>query len=284
MNIGIRLHDTRPGTLRERLGFAAAQGFRCVQLAMGKAVPGFQMNAAPELLTEDLAAEVREELGNAGVSCAVLGCYLKLAAADEETAQEVREIYRAHLRFAAQIGALCVGTETPPAEGPEGKACRTEEAYHLFLNRMRPLVQAAEELGVTLAVEPVCTHIIHDADRAVRMLEDLKSDRVKIILDAVNLIDTEHVGGAGELVRDAVRKLGGQVCVLHMKDYLPQPEAVRPRPVPCGQGEMDYRALLELARERELPMLLENTAHDNAEETRLWLEKQIRSITDGEKR
>lgn len=276
MNIGIRLHDTRPGTLRERLGFAAAQGFRCVQLAMGKAVPGFQMNAAPELLTEDLAAEVREELGNAGVSCAVLGCYLKLAAADEETAQEVREIYRAHLRFAAQIGALCVGTETPPAEGPEGKACRTEEAYHLFLNRMRPLVQAAEELGVTLAVEPVCTHIIHDADRAVRMLEDLKSDRVKIILDAVNLIDTEHVDGAGELVRDAVRKLGGQVCVLHMKDYLPQPEAVRPRPVPCGQGEMDYRALLELARERELPMLLENTAHDNAEETRLWLEKQIR--------
>lgn len=276
MNIGIRLHDTRPGTLRERLGFAAAQGFRCVQLAMGKAVLGFQMNAAPELLTEDLAAEVREELGNAGVSCAVLGCYLKLAAADEETAQEVREIYRAHLRFAAQIGALCVGTETPPAEGPEGKACRTEEAYHLFLNRMRPLVQAAEELGVTLAVEPVCTHIIHDADRAVRMLEDLKSDRVKIILDAVNLIDTEHVGGAGELVRDAVRKLGGQVCVLHMKDYLPQPEAVRPRPVPCGQGEMDYRALLELARERELPMLLENTAHDNAEETRLWLEKQIR--------
>lgn len=276
MNIGIRLHDTRPGTLRERLGFAAAQGFRCVQLAMGKAVPGFQMNAAPELLTEDLAAEVREELGNAGVSCAVLGCYLKLAAADEETAQEVRDIYRAHLRFAAQIGALCVGTETPPAEGPEGKACRTEEAYHLFLNRMRPLVQAAEELGVTLAVEPVCTHIIHDADRAVRMLEDLKSDRVKIILDAVNLIDTEHVGGAGELVRDAVRKLGGQVCVLHMKDYLPQPEAVRPRPVPCGQGEMDYRALLELARERELPMLLENTAHDNAEETRLWLEKQIR--------
>ncbi len=61
-----------------------------------------------------------------------------------------------------------------------------------------------------------------------------------------------------------------------MKDYLPQPEAVRPRPVPCGQGEMDYRALLELARERELPMLLENTAPDNAEETRLWLEKQIR--------
>ena len=62
MNIGIRLHDTRPGTLRERLGYAAAQGFSCVQLAMGKAVPGFRMEDAPSLLTEELAAEVRQEL------------------------------------------------------------------------------------------------------------------------------------------------------------------------------------------------------------------------------
>jgi len=67
MNIGIRLHDTQPGTLHERLGFAAAQGFSCVQLAMGKAVPGFQMNEAASLLTEDLADEVREELEHAGI-------------------------------------------------------------------------------------------------------------------------------------------------------------------------------------------------------------------------
>ena len=80
MNIGIRLHDTKPGTLRERLAYAAEQGFSCVQLAMSKAVPGFRMEEAPALLTEDLAAEVKEELERAGMECAVLGCYLKLAA------------------------------------------------------------------------------------------------------------------------------------------------------------------------------------------------------------
>ena len=58
VEIGIRLHDTRPGTLRERLGYAAAQGFSCVQLAMGKAVPGFKMAESLVLLTKDLAAEV----------------------------------------------------------------------------------------------------------------------------------------------------------------------------------------------------------------------------------
>ena len=141
MDIGIRLHDTKPGTLRERLGYASAQGFTCVQLAMGKAIPDFRMAEAPRLLTEDLAAEVREELEKAGITCAVLGCYLKLSQAEEEETDRVREIYRAHLRFARWIGAGCVGTETPPVTCPEGEACRTEEQFRLFLERARPLAR-----------------------------------------------------------------------------------------------------------------------------------------------
>ena len=274
MNIGIRLHDTRPGTLRERLGSAAAQGFSCVQLAMGKAVPGFKMSESPSLLTDDLALEVRQELDRAGIECAVLGCYLKMAAADEEEAARVREIYRAHLRFASRIGARCVGTETPPAFGPEGMACRTEDHYRLLLNRLRPLAETAEEQGTILAVEPVCTHIIYDAEQAERMLDDLKSDRVRIILDAVNLIDSAHADRAESIVDDAVRRLGDRVLVLHMKDFVPEPDGIRPKPVPCGQGQMRYETLLKLACGKKLPMTLENTTPENAEATRCWLEKQ----------
>lgn len=273
MNIGIRLHDTRPGTLRERLASAKEQGFSCVQLAMGKAVPGFRMDDAPELLTGELAAEVKEELDRAGMECAVLGCYLKLAQKREEEAQRIRKIYLAHLRFATEIGARCVGTETPAAAGPEGESCHTEADYQLFLERVRPVSRAAEELGVTLAIEPVCSHIIHDASMAERMLEDLKSDRVQIILDAVNLIDSVHTDEAEELISDAVQRLGNRVCVLHMKDYVPQPDLPRPKPVPCGFGRMKYRDLLNLARKRHLPMTLENTTPENAEQTRIWLEK-----------
>ena len=272
MNIGIRLHDTLPGTLRERLGFAAAQGFTCIQLAMGKAVPGFRMAEAPALLTEALAADVRNEMGNTGISCAVLGCYLKMSAADEEEAMRAREIYRAHLRFAAWIGAGCVGTETPPVTCHEGEACRTEEQFRLFIDRIRPLAREAEEQGVTLAVEPVCSHIIHGAAAAERMLEEVKSPNLRIILDAVNLIDSRHTEDAENVIRDAVRRLGPEVCVLHMKDYIPAPGEPRPKPVPCGQGLMRYGELLRLARERGLPMTLENTAPENAEATRLYLE------------
>lgn len=272
MNIGIRLHDTRPGGLRERLAFAAEQGFSCVHLAMSKAVPGFRMDEAPKLLTRELAQEVRGELKRARMECAVLGCYLKLACREEEEALRVREIYLAHIRFAAWIGARCVGTETPPADGPEGEGCRTDAHYRLLLDRLRPVVRAAEQQGVTLAVEPVCSHILHSASLAERLLTDLRSDRAQIILDAVNLIDSAHAEEADRLIRDAVQRLGSRVCVLHMKDFVPRPDAPRPRPVPCGQGRMDLGPLLRLARERTLPMTLENTAPDNAEQTRLYLE------------
>ena len=274
MDIGIRLHDTKPGTLGERLGFAAEQGFSCVQLAMGKAVPGFRMNEAPKLLTEELAAEVRRELARTEIGCAVLGCYLKLAQMNEEEARRVREIYEAHLRFAVQIGAGCVGTETPPADGAGGKDCRAEEYYRLFLDRVRPVVRAAEENGAILGIEPVCTHIVYDTARAERLLEDLGSDSVRIILDAVNLVDSAHTEEAGDLIRDAVRRLGDRVCVLHMKDFVPDPESERPLPVPCGQGRLEYGPLLKLAGDRGLPMTLENTTPDNAEQTRIWLESQ----------
>ena len=272
MNIGIRLHDTRPGTLRERLGYAAEQGFTCVQLAMSKAVPGFRMEEAPALLTEELAGEVRAELERAGLECAVLGCYLKLADPREAEALRVREVYLAHLRFAAWIGARCVGTETPPAVGPDGEACHTEAQFRLFLDRVGPVVRAAEALGVTLGIEPVCSHIVCDAARAARMLEALGSDSVRIILDAVNLIDSTHTDAADQLVRDAIARLGDRVCVLHMKDFIPQPDAPRPRPAACGQGLMRFEPLLKLAKARALPMTLENTTPENAVETRRLLE------------
>ena len=97
MNIGLRLHDTLPGNLNERLAIAEGQGFTCAHLAMSKVIPGFKMDDAPSLLTEDLAQEVRDRFAAHHMECAVLGCYLKLAALDGEERKKTQEIYRSDL-------------------------------------------------------------------------------------------------------------------------------------------------------------------------------------------
>ena len=275
MNIGIRLHDTAPGTLGQRLGFARDQGFSCVHLALSKVLPDFSMSGAPEKLDEALAAEVRGALTANRMGCAVLGCYLKLPSRDGEELRRTREIYRAHLRFSRMIGAGVVGTETPPAAsaGLSAREIASDEALEWFVRCAAPVARWAEEEGAVLAIEPVCEHIVSTPERAERVLEALGSESVRIILDPVNLLRSDMIEGAEALFEDAVRRLGDRVSVVHMKDYVEAPDRPRPGFIACGQGEMRYDAVLELARRRELPITLENTAPENAESARLFLER-----------
>ena len=273
MNIGIRLHDCAPGTLRERLGFAARQGFACAHVALSKTVDGFDMADAPELLTDAFAAELRTDFSAQRMQCAVLGCYLNLADPDAESRRRTQEIYKAHLRFAPEMGALTVGTETYANKNSRFSepAAQSEEAFQLFVESLRPVVRYAEEAGAILAVEPVSYHIISTPERAQRMLEAVPSDHLRIILDAVNLLSPDTADKADAIVADAISRLGDKIILLHMKDYELLPGKVLSKA--CGTGSMRYERLLAFAKARDLPMTLEDTRPDNAEAARLHLEK-----------
>ena len=275
MDIGIRLHDTIPGTLEERLRFVRGQGFSCAHLALSKALDGFSMNDAPTRLADpDFALEVKNTFKKTNMRCAVLGCYLNLADPDPESRERTKEIYCAHLRFAPQMGAETVGTETPanPASPFAKNAPQSEDAFEFFIDCLRPVVRCAEENGAILAVEPVYSHIVSTPKRSRRMLEEINSDSLRIILDAVNLLGPDNVGKAEETIEEAICLLGDRVSVLHMKDCLTAQGNVDA--LPCGMGDMKYEALLKLAAGGNLPMTLENTAPDNAEGARLYLEKR----------
>lgn len=289
MNIGIRLHDTAGNTLAEHLRAAKAQGFDCVHIAMGKVIPGFRMADAPQLLTDALAEEVRGLLEENGQTCALLGCYLNLCSPDLEDHAKTLEIYKAHLRFATKIGALMVGTETG-APNPEYRTCpecRTEESLRLFIERVTPVVRYAEEVGATFAIEPVVRHIVCTPKRCEQVLDALPSDNLRVILDAVNLLDRDNVGQVDAVLNDAVTRLGDRTALLHMKDYLREgtPQCIHAEQnmpnvnmfdgllsLAPGLGEMNYQPLVSLAKRRSLPMTLENTNPSNAELSRRYLE------------
>ena len=271
MNIGIRLHDTEPGTLKERLSYAKAQGFSCAHTALSKVLDDFIMADAPEKLTVEYADSFRREFSEAGMECAVLGCYLNLADPNPERRATTQEIYKAHLQFAAMTETRVVGTETyaNPESGFSDPA-RSEEAFQLFLDSLRPVVRFAEETGALLAVEPVWYHIVSDPERAARMLEEISSDNLRIILDTVNLLSPQTAGQAEEVIRRAISLLGDRIEILHMKDYILNGGEMNA--CACGLGSMRYEQLLAFATSRNLPMTLENTVPDNAEEARKYLE------------
>ena len=272
MKIGIRLHDTIPGTLEERLSYVKAQGYECGHLALSKVLPGFSMKDAPALLARPGFAEsVSGPFRRTGMDCALLGCYLCLTHPDPAERQKTREIYEAHLAFCREMGAWMVGTETPvsPESPLAPDAARSEEAFNFFLENLEPLLRRAEQEDVVLAIEPVYGHIISTPERAERMLRELGSDHLRIILDAVNLLGPGNIARRDDVVAEAVERLGDHVSLLHMKDYRLEGESMPA--CACGTGEMDYRALMAFARERDLPMTLENTTPENARQALSYL-------------
>ena len=82
---------------------------------------------------------------------------------------------------------------------------------------------------------------------------------------------TDTVEQADAIGEDAIRHLGDRVSVLHMKDY--RVADGKKEDIACGTGSMRYERLLRFAGERKLPMTLENTTPENAEQARLLLER-----------
>lgn len=269
MSIGIRLHDSAQGALKERAAFVRAQGFACVHLALSKALAPEYME--PHTLTAGLADHVRRELG--GLDIAVLGCYLQLATPDEKRWQANLAKYIAHLRMARWLGAGVVGTET---DRPNLENCydpaetHSEDALKLLIDRLCPVVEAAEKLGSVLAIEPVYTHIVSTPRRARRVLDAIHSPNLQIIFDPVNLLHGDNLDRRDAVMAEAMELLGDDIAVLHMKDY----DAIAPdgglHACAAGSGLMRYDEIFRFVREKKpfIHMTLEDTRPENAEQAR----------------
>jgi sugar phosphate isomerase/epimerase len=148
-----------------------------------------------------------------GLDFAVLGCYLNLANPDKEQLKKITETYIAHLR--SLLGCGVVGTETgcPNMEYRNDPASRTEEAYQTFVTNLHPVVEAAEKLGALIAIEPVRYHIIFNSKRVRRLLDEVNSPNLQIILDPVNLLAMDNYEQQTYVPEEAIELLGKETAV-----------------------------------------------------------------------
>ena len=267
------MHDTKNLPLEERLIEVNKQGFSCVHLALSKVIR--ENSVAPEALTPGYAMYLKRLFSDKRLDIAVLGCYLNLANPDPDKLKEITEKYKAHIRFASLLGCGVVGTETgaPNAEYKYEPACHSEEALELFIRNLRPVVEYAEKMGVIFAIEPVWKHIVYNPARARRVLDEIGSPNLQIILDPVNLLDISNYEHQVEIVEEAVDLLGKDVAVVHIKDYVIKDGKLDS--VAAGIGNMNYSAIMKFIKDRKpyIHTTLENTVPDNAVQARKYIQK-----------
>ena len=255
LHLGVRAHDMGQIPLEALAVEVAARGLCCVQFAPAKSLASFDQ------LTPDFANHVRETLAARGIHIAVLGCYINLADPDENQRRHYLERFKACLRLARDFGCSLVGTESGSLHSdfsfhPDNHG---EAAFQVVLGSIRQLVREAEKTGSVVAIEGVGRFVISSPRRLRRLLDEVDSNNLHVILDPVNLLSPDTLAHQDEIIEEAFDLLGERIGVLHSKDVVLVDGVLKS--VPHGQGEIHHERLFRLAKKLNpgIDMLLEDT-------------------------
>lgn len=238
MELGVFTKVYQGAALPQALSAAAANGLSCVHLNLETL--GLPKRRPP--VTKAAAESVRKEMQASGVRAVTLSATYNLIHPDKQARQEAIETVADLARLAAWAGvpylAVCTGTNDPDnlwAPHPEN---RSEASYRVLCRSLEALLPLCQAQGLRLLVEPESANVIADARQARRLLDDMRSPGLGIIMDGANLLASAP---EEETLYRAFDLLGENICVAHAKDVRPGPVFV-----PAGQGCMPYGLYLRL--------------------------------------
>lgn len=218
ISLGVRAHDfgkQEPQQLFERI---RANGFCSVQLAFKKAVAGVERfgDITPSVVEKtNIAANMH------GIHIAVLGVYIQPSLCDDAPRRKNMAEFIGSIPYAKTLGADCIGTETTRMT-LQPQATRNE-ALRALERSLESALPAAEENGVTVAIEPVAAHTVNTPECAAAVLKDMASPNLKVIFDPVNLLTPENLSSQNDLWGRFFQLLGDKIAAVHMKGVRPAP-------------------------------------------------------------
>lgn len=217
--VGARLHDYGKGTPDELFARVSADGFAAVQLAYKKCVPTVKSYAdiTEALVNDTIAAEKAHN-----IQVAVLGTYVELAINDARRLQNVAD-FKSQLAVCKALDAGCIGTETTKmCDQPAGTT--REEAQELLCRSLAEILPVAEELDVTVGVEPVTYHSMNSAAATRHILDTMRSPNLKVIFDLSNLVDADNVNAQDRIWNDIGELVGDKIVAVHFKGQAFNPD------------------------------------------------------------
>ena len=210
----------------------AAGGFRTTQFNMSCAgvadLPDDAVNAA------DLANIRREAEVHKIELSAVSGTY-NMISPDVQVRRDglrrLRVLAAACAGMGTSLITLCTGSRDAQNMWRWHADNASLEAWHDLITEMRQAVAIADEFDVTLGVEPEGANVIADAHKARRLMDELGSPRVKIIMDGANLFHDLDFSHQQARMDEAFAFLHKDIVSAHAKDL-----------VDDGHGHIEWRA------------------------------------------
>lgn len=213
MYVGLRAHDYGKLPLEELFKRITEDGFHAIQLAIPKAIEG--INSLDDV-DEKLLEEIKAAMEKYDMAIPVFGCYTELGHRDPVERQKHVDRFLKGMEFAKFLGARCIGSETTnfPLDGSEEDR---KEAFEGLVDSVKQIVKKGEEIGLDVAIEPVAKHTLNTPALAKELVERVPSERLKFILDLVNLLTADNIHRQDEILDECFELWGDKIWALHMK-------------------------------------------------------------------
>ncbi|HET9475440.1 MAG TPA: sugar phosphate isomerase/epimerase [Steroidobacteraceae bacterium] len=240
MELGIFSRTYQPKGIERIFAQIAQDGFRTVQFNFSSA----RLSSLPKDWPEAAIKEVMVSANESGLTiCAMSGTY-NMAHPDVARRQADRvgfaNVVRAAQFMQVPLVTLCTGTRNATNMWSAHPDNGSPEVWSTLRGELDFALELAERHGVALGVEPEPGNVVADARIARRLLDEVENPRLKIVMDAANLLPPESQTRQSEIVAEAVALLGGDLALVHTKDVSATGEAVA-----AGRGVVNFRDFLK---------------------------------------
>ncbi|MFT3672868.1 sugar phosphate isomerase/epimerase family protein [Aestuariivirga sp.] len=222
---------------------SAEAGFEGVQYNM--ACSG--LAAMPDAIPSDVAQAVAAAAAaTAQPVFAVSGTYNMIhpdVAVRRDGERRLKVIAAACAALGTKVVTLCTGTRDPQDQWRHHPDNASPEAWRDLLSAFEVAVGIAESHGVMLGVEPELANVVSSAAAARRLMDEMKSDAIGIVLDPANLAEEATPDERRRGIAEAVDTLAGRIIIAHAKDRTATGEVAAP-----GQGAIDFAHFLSALR------------------------------------
>lgn len=226
------------------LGAVREAGYTCTQFNM--ACVG--LPAMPDRVGPDVIATIATAARDTGVALSALSATYNMIHPDPAVRRDGLHRLRTSLDVARALGiplvTLCTGTRDPQDQWRHHPDNAAPEAWFDLCREMEPALAMAEAEGVDLGIEPEQANVVTSVLDARRLIDDMGSNRLRIVLDPANLFEQATRDEARRIVADAVELANGAIAMVHAKDRGPDGGFVT-----AGTGVVDFPDFLARLRQ-----------------------------------
>ena len=243
MQIGIFAKTFERATLEAVLDAVQSHGLSYVHFDMACAAP----ESMPDRIDPELCDRIRQGMAARNLTMASVSGTFNMSHPDpaerQHGLQRLAVLAAACERLGTSVISLCTGTRDPDNQWRYHPDNGSPEAWQDMATTMQSALQAAAEHDVTLVVEPEVANVVDSAAKARRLLDEMQSPHLKIVIDGANVFPAGTLPHQHRILDEAFSLLGDDIVLAHAKDLSRDGAAGNQA---AGTGLLDYDHYLSL--------------------------------------